>query len=169
MWGYAVKSTWLKATQAGNYMGWPLLTDCNVRKYYYYPETSETSKGHMNQTWDNVWSTKPKPLPLKKCATATLRGKKVRDIYTKVYNVRITVLFNQTGQFPKHLMHSNKYIMVLVEINTMSSNHPYMCWHHSQFIRKWMTELCLPLYTSHTTPKWWSMGGLMKAGALSWR
>ena len=31
--GYTVKSTWLKAIKAGNYVGWPLITDCNVTKY----------------------------------------------------------------------------------------------------------------------------------------
>jgi hypothetical protein len=46
--GYPVKLTWLKAIKAGNYISWPMLTECNVNKYY--PETSETSKGHMNQT-----------------------------------------------------------------------------------------------------------------------
>ncbi len=32
--GYPVKSTWLKAIKAGNYIGWPMLTECNVNKYY---------------------------------------------------------------------------------------------------------------------------------------
>ena len=45
--GYPVKSTWLKAVKAGNYTGWPLLTERNVSKYY--PETTETPKGHLNQ------------------------------------------------------------------------------------------------------------------------
>jgi hypothetical protein len=39
--GYPVKSTWLKAIKAGNYIGRPMLTERNVNKYY--PETSETS------------------------------------------------------------------------------------------------------------------------------
>ena len=56
--GYPVKSTWLKAIKAGNFIGWPLLTVENVRKYY--PETDETPKGHMNQTRKNVRSTKAK-------------------------------------------------------------------------------------------------------------
>ena len=46
--GYPVKSTWLAAVQAGNYTGWPLLTARNVKKYY--PESTETHKGHMNQS-----------------------------------------------------------------------------------------------------------------------
>jgi len=28
--GYPVKSTWLKAIKAGNYVGWPMLNECNV-------------------------------------------------------------------------------------------------------------------------------------------
>ena len=46
--GYPVKSTWLAAVQAGNYTSWPLLTAYNGKKYY--PETTTTAKGHMNQT-----------------------------------------------------------------------------------------------------------------------
>ena len=45
--GYPVKSTWLKAIKAGNYVGWPMLNERNVQKYY--PETTETAKGHLNQ------------------------------------------------------------------------------------------------------------------------
>jgi hypothetical protein len=56
--GYPVKSTWLKAIKAGNYIGWPMLRERNVNKYY--PETSEMSKGHMNQMRKNVRSTKAK-------------------------------------------------------------------------------------------------------------
>ena len=48
--GYPVKSTWIRAIKAGNYFGWPMLTELNVSKYY--PDTDETIKGHMNQTSD---------------------------------------------------------------------------------------------------------------------
>ena len=61
--GYPVKSTWLKAIKAGNFIGWPFLTVENVKKYY--PETTETPKGHMTQTRKNVQSTKPQPTPFK--------------------------------------------------------------------------------------------------------
>jgi hypothetical protein len=50
--GYPVKSTWLKAVKAGNFVGWPLLTEKNV--YKYCPIADETAKGHMNQTRKNV-------------------------------------------------------------------------------------------------------------------
>jgi hypothetical protein len=114
--GYPVKSTLLKAIKAGNYIGCPMLTECNVNKYY--PETSETSKGHMNQTPKNVCFTKAKQTPLETCDTSQIHGKKVRDIYTTMYDVRKTMFSDQTGQFPTHLQSGNKYIMVLVEINS---------------------------------------------------
>jgi hypothetical protein len=114
--GYPVKSTWLKAIKAGNYVGWPMLTEQNVQKYY--PETTETAKGHLNQTRKNVRSTKAKPTPLETCDTSQLHGKKVRDVYTKTYSVRKTMFSDQTGQFPTRSQRGNKYIMVLVEIDS---------------------------------------------------
>jgi hypothetical protein len=105
--GYPVKSTWLKAVRAGNYIGWPLLTERNVNKYY--PETTETPKGHMNQTRKNVRSTKVKPTtweqqtqsPLEEPNTSQLTGKKVRDVFTRVNDIRETVFSDQTGRFPR--------------------------------------------------------------------
>jgi hypothetical protein len=78
--GYPVTSTWLKAIKVGNYVGWPMLTECKIQKYY--PETIETAKGHLNQTRKNVQSTKAKAAPLETCITSHLHGKKVRDMYT---------------------------------------------------------------------------------------
>ena len=110
--GYPVKSTWMKAVAAGNYIGWPLLTVRNVNKYY--PETNETSMGHLNQTRRNVRSTRP----LEMSNTTTLRGKKMRDVYMSVYNTRETIFSDQTGQFPTRSQRGNKYIMVMVEIDS---------------------------------------------------
>ena len=122
--GYPVKSTWLKAVKAGNYIGWPLITEGNVKKYY--PETTETPKGHMNQTRKNVRSTKVKPTtweqptqsPLEETNTSQLTGKKVRDVFTRVYDIRETVFSDQTGRFPTRSQRGNKYIMVMVEIDS---------------------------------------------------
>ena len=50
----------------------------NVAKYY--PETTETPKGHMHQTRKNVRSTNQKSKPLEKSDTAKLKEKKGRDI-----------------------------------------------------------------------------------------
>ncbi len=102
--GYLVKSTWLKAIKAGNYVGWLMLT--------------ERSKGHLNQTRKNIWTTKVKATPLETCDTCHLHGKKVRDVYIQTYMARETTFSNQTGQFPIRSLCSIKYIMVMVEINS---------------------------------------------------
>jgi hypothetical protein len=114
--GYTVKLTWLKSTKAGNYVGWPMLTECNVQKYY--RETIKSAKGHLNQTRKNVWSTKVKVAPLKTCDTSHLHGKKVSNLYTQMYMVHKTIFSNQTGQFPIQSLCGNKYIMVMVEIDS---------------------------------------------------
>ena len=54
----------------------------NINKYY--PETDETPTGHMNQQRKNVQSTKK---TFEECnAMATLQGKKVKDIYIRIYD-----------------------------------------------------------------------------------
>jgi hypothetical protein len=68
--GFAVKFTWLKAIKVENYVGWPMLTERNVQKYY--PKTIETAKGHLNQTRKNVQSTKREATPLA-LSTSTAR------------------------------------------------------------------------------------------------
>ncbi len=93
-----------------------MLTERNVNKYY--PETCETSKGHMNQTCKNVRSTKAKRTPLETCDTLQLHSKKVRDIYTTMYDICETMFSDQTGQFPMRSQSGNKYIMVLVKIGS---------------------------------------------------
>jgi hypothetical protein len=98
--GYTVKSTWLKAIKAGNYVGWPMLNERNVQKYY--PKTTETAKGHLNQTRKNVRSTKTKTAPLETFDTSQLQGKKVRDVYINTYMVREPMFSDQTGRFPMH-------------------------------------------------------------------
>ena len=110
--GYPVKSTWLKAIAAGNFIGWPLLTVQNVKRYY--PETTETPKGHLNQTRKNVRSTKT----WETSDVTELRGKKARDVGIHVYNVRETIFSDQTGQLPKRSQRGYKYIMVMVEIDS---------------------------------------------------
>jgi hypothetical protein len=93
-----------------------MLNERNVQKYY--PETIETPKGHLNQTRKNMQSTKEKSAPLETCDTSQLRGKKVQDVYTQTYMVRKTMFSNQTGQFPMQFQQGNKYVMVMVEINS---------------------------------------------------
>ncbi len=82
----------------------------NVKKYY--PETTETPKGHMNQTRKNVRLTKV----FETSDGTPLKKKKVRDIGIHIYNVRETIFSDQTGKFPKRSQRGHKYIMVMVKI-----------------------------------------------------
>ena len=81
--GYPLKFTWIKAIKSGNFIVWPMLNEGNVVKYY--PETTKTPKGNLNQSRKNVRSTKPKRTPLEVPNIATLQGRKVLDLYTSVY------------------------------------------------------------------------------------
>ena len=112
--GFPVKSTWIKAIEAGNFKGWPLLTAKRVKKYY--PETAATPKGHLNQVRQNIRSTKP--TPFEEPETSKLRGKKKKDVYMSVYNMREKIYSDQTGKFPKTSLRGNKYIMVMVEVDS---------------------------------------------------
>jgi hypothetical protein len=104
--GYPVKSTWIKAVKAGNFVGWPLLTEKNIAKHY--PDTDETPKGHMAQSRKNVRSTKHLRQEFEQANVASLRGKKVHDVFTTVYDIRETIFSDQTGQFPTQSHCGNK-------------------------------------------------------------
>jgi hypothetical protein len=56
--------------------------------------------------------------PLETCDTSQLHGKKVQDVYTETYRVRKTMFSDQTGQFRTHSQRGNKYIMVMVEMDS---------------------------------------------------
>ena len=114
--GYPVKSTWINSIKVGNYVGWPMITERNLA--IYYPETNETPKRHLNQSRKNVSSTKPKRTPLEMHKTLTLQGHKARDIYTSMYEIRNTVFSEHTGKFPTLSQRGNKYIMVMLEIDS---------------------------------------------------
>jgi hypothetical protein len=59
--GFLVKSTWMHAIKAGNYVTWPRLTHKIVPKHF--PESNEVQKGPMKQQGQNVGSTKIKIEP----------------------------------------------------------------------------------------------------------
>jgi hypothetical protein len=149
--GYPVKSTWLKAIKAGNNVGWPMLTEQNVQKYY--SKTIETAKGHLNQMRKNVRSTKAKPTPLETCDTSQLHGKKVRDVYTETYSVRQNMFSNQTGQFHMRSQRGNKYIMVVVEINSNAILVEPMKSHKDEEMIRAYNALLLRLKRAGIVPK----------------
>ena len=74
---YPVKSTWIKAIKEGNFTGWPILNKRNVSKHY--PETTNTPKGHLNQTRKMCGRPSLRQHPLKK---QTHKNYKVRKCET---------------------------------------------------------------------------------------
>ncbi len=128
-----------------------MLTERNVQKYY--PKTTETAKGQLNQTRKNVWSTKVKATPLETCNASHFYGKKVRNVYTQTYMVRETMFSDQTGRFPIQSLCGNKYIMVMVEIdsNTILVEPMKNC-KDAEMIRAYNT-LLLQLNWAGITPK----------------
>jgi hypothetical protein len=72
----------------------------------------------MNQTRKNVRSTKTKSKPLETSNTTSLHGKKVQDVYIATYDPRETIFSDQTGKLPTQSQRGNKYIMVMVEIDS---------------------------------------------------
>jgi hypothetical protein len=72
----------------------------------------------MNQARKNVRSTKCQRQPFEVANVASLCRKKEHDNFTSVYNVRETIFSDQTGQFPARSQHGNKYVMVMVEVDS---------------------------------------------------
>jgi len=113
--GFPVKSTWLKAIRAGNFVGWPLVTVENVNKYF--PESDETQYGHLNQQRQGVRSTKPREAFVEIDASAAA-GKKEKDVYIKVFDMKHQVFSDQTGAFPVRSRGGHRYLMVMLEIDS---------------------------------------------------
>ena len=47
-----------------------------------------------------------------------MRGKKAQDIYISTYGIRKTTFSDQTGQFPTRSKQENKYIIIMVKIDS---------------------------------------------------
>ncbi|KAL7485756.1 hypothetical protein ACHAW6_011364 [Cyclotella cf. meneghiniana] len=45
-------------------------------------------------------------------------GKKIKDVFIQTYNAQETIFFDRTGKFPNTSLQGNKYIMVMVEIDS---------------------------------------------------
>jgi hypothetical protein len=72
----------------------------------------------MNQSRKNVRSTKTKQVPFEIAEYPKMKGKKVHDVYIKTYDVCETMLSDQTGKFLTRSRIGNKYILIMVEIDS---------------------------------------------------
>ena len=80
--------------------------------------------GHLNQTRANVRSTKPKQIPLPGSTNDKLKqliGKKEQDVsisIVDIWTMKHKVYSDQTDQFPTQSRRGNRYVMVMVEIDS---------------------------------------------------
>ena len=119
----------LKAIMQGNYNSWPLITVCNVRKYF--PELEETQMGHTRGARQGMRSNQTPsgfstlgddsaPPPIAKI-------EKKGDIIIKMYEIgkdmrlRNTMFSDQTGKFPFVSSHNNKFIMLIHHVDSNST------------------------------------------------
>ena len=109
--GFPTKAAMLDAATAGRLIGIPFATVTNICKFY--PETKETSKGHLDQQRQGVSSTKH---VAEKQAGVQLT--KEQDVYVEVWKLKNTTYSDQTGHFPYTSYKGNKYVMVMVEIDS---------------------------------------------------
>jgi hypothetical protein len=114
-----VKSTWIAAIVKGYYTSWPGLTPSAVQKYY--PQTIATAKGHLDQTRQNIRSTKNKTVE----APTTIEMIPQQEPNNKITNqafatVKETgkVYTDQTGQFPITSSNGYKYMLVMYHYDT---------------------------------------------------
>ena len=90
----------------------------------HYPETDETPMGRLNQSRANVRSTRRKWLPLPEATEEELKrlvGKKEKDVCVKIidtHDMKNTIYSDQTGKFPVRARSGNRYIMVMVKIDS---------------------------------------------------
>ena len=96
-----------------------MLTVKVVNKYF--PESEETVKGHMNHQRQGVRSTKEKNPKASDENTKSEAGKKERDVYVKLVDLwdqKGTIYTDQTGNLPVRARSGNRFIMVMVAIDS---------------------------------------------------
>jgi hypothetical protein len=110
--GFPTKSAMIDAAAAGRLVGVPFATVSNIHRFY--PETKETPKGHLDQQRQGVRSTK---VTTKTSGSLTSKAKE-HDVFTQVWELRNTTYSDQTGRFPFTSYAGNKYVMVMVELDS---------------------------------------------------
>jgi hypothetical protein len=82
-----------------------------------------------------------------------MHGKKVCGVYVNVYNARETIFSNRTGRFPTRSKSGNKYIMVMVEIDSNAILvEPLKCRKDAELIRSY-NALLLRLHRAGIVPR----------------
>ena len=90
----------------------------------FFPDTTETPKGHMKQQRQGVRSTKRNNAKGDRVQDAntmsiltTAAPRNQSDVYFKVWDTQEKVYTDQTGKFPVQSSRGMRYIMIMVEID----------------------------------------------------
>ena len=88
--GYPTKAMMMSAAAAGRLVGIPFATTANIRRFY--PETTATPKGHLDQQRQGIRSTKASALEklLEEEEASKPNLTKERDIYVQVWDLKNT-------------------------------------------------------------------------------
>ena len=117
--GFPTKATMLKAIRNGWLVGWPGLTIESVNAFF--PESNETQQGHMKSQRQGVRSTSSNEKEKDQNEeenSLSQAGKKHKDVFVKVWDTQSKIFTDQTGKFPYQSVAGNRYLMVMVEIDS---------------------------------------------------
>ena len=96
--GIPTKHTWLSAIKVGNFDMWLGLTYSNASKYF--PQATETIKGHMTQTNQGVRSTKAKPFMVEARAHSLQQTSSTTNEVHLYKKTIIKLYTDDCGRFP---------------------------------------------------------------------
>jgi hypothetical protein len=120
--GYPVPSTWIKAIDRGHYTTWPGLSSSAVRKHL--PKSLATVQGHLNQSRQNLRSTKPNPkliadpAPISDPTIPASPHERTHHVFAAVHDVTGQIYTDLTGRFPVQSSRGYKYILVLYDYDS---------------------------------------------------
>jgi hypothetical protein len=121
--GSPVKSTWLKAIEAGYFTTWPGLTTDLVKKHL--PKSLASAKGHLRQERQGLRSTQTTTKPSSVNSTikpvmTTDKETTVRTNWVYMQPIEVTgqIYSDQTGRFPQTSSRGNKYIMIVYDYDS---------------------------------------------------
>ena len=108
--GFPVRYTWLCAIKCGKYSSWTGLMYANADKYFSYSD--ETIMGHIVQSRQGVWSTKPKLVNIQ--TTTPTVGPPIEpswELHIHIENM-IKPYTDDTGRFPILPLSGNQCLMI---------------------------------------------------------
>ncbi len=120
---FPTKVTMLNAVCKNWLVGWSGLTVESITKFF--PESDKTQKSHVKQQRQDVWSTKVQETKIEAANSAPEMlsyppepKMHLNNVHVKVWETKEEIFTDQTGKFPYQSVSGNRYLMVMVEIDS---------------------------------------------------